>query len=209
MNLDNESIQRHLPHYLTTEERGALHGALKDISEGRSAEYLLSDYHDSFKGQMLQGDGWRGFELFEFKTGTRHLVPGIVLSNTCDVDPNNPRDIPSKIIFSPLVPLTVYETKLRDAGVDDKRLANKMTSIKEQKITDTFYLPASGNLAEDHVIRFDDIHSMPMDVHSESQSSKKLFTLSNLGFYMLVLKLSIHFCRLQENINRDADMSAS
>lgn len=32
--------------------------------------------------------------------------------------------------------------------------------------------------------------------------SIKLVTLSQQGFYMFLLKLSIHFCRFQENIAR-------
>jgi hypothetical protein len=65
-----------------------------------------------------------------------------------------------------------------------------------------FFLPAGGPMAEDHVIRLDDAHSMPVAAHIAAEHREKLFTLSNTGFYMLVLKLSVHFCRLHEKVNR-------
>ena len=43
---------------------------------------------------------------------------------------------------------------------------------------------------------------MPVAAHVDASDREKLFTLSNTGFYMLVLELSVHFCRLQEKVNR-------
>jgi len=36
----------------------------------------------------------------------------------------------------------------------------------------------------------------------ESLRQKRLFSLSNYGFYLLLFKMSIHFCRMGENIDR-------
>ena len=151
---------------------------------------------------MLQGDGWRGFQIFIFETGERRSVKGIVLSNSCDVDPDNPRDLPTRVTFAPLVKLSSFENLLRGKGIDGKRVQDKVNSIRAQKISNLFYLPAGGSLEEDYVVRLDDTHSMPAIAHSKSEDREKLFTLSNTGFYMLVLKLSIHYCRLNEKINR-------
>ncbi len=38
--------------------------------------------------------------------------------------------------------------------------------------------------------------------HIAAEDREQLFTLSNTGFYMLVLKLSVYFCRLHEKVNR-------
>ena len=151
---------------------------------------------------MLQGDGWRGFQLFIFESGERRSVRGVVLSNSCDVDPENPRDVPARVIFAPLVKLSAYEALLAKSGIDAAKVQAKITSIRAQKTTNVFFLPASGTLAEDHVVRLDEAHSMPVAAHIGSADREKLFTLSNTGFYMLVLKLSVHFCRLQERVNR-------
>jgi hypothetical protein len=202
MKLDLESLQQQIPYYLTAEDRQVLVDELKAISKGGTANYLLSPYNDAFRNDMLQGDGWRAFQLFVFDTGERRRVQGLVLSNSCDVEPGNARDIPARVIFAPLVKLSVYEGLLRGSGIDPQRIDEKIASIKAQKTTNMFFLPAGGPLADDHVVRLDDAHSMPAAMHAKSEGREKLFTLSNTGFYMLVLKLSVHFCRLHEKVNR-------
>lgn len=202
MTFDVDSLQQQIPFYLTAEDRQVLVDELKAISQGGAAAYLLSPYHDSFQEEMLQGDGWRGFQLFMFDSGDRRSVRGIVLSNSCDVDPSNPRDVPARVVFAPLVKLSVYEGLLRGSGIDTARVDEKVAAIKAQKTTNIFFLPASGPLDEDHVVRLDDAHSMPVAAHAAAGDREKLFTLSNTGFYMLVFKLSVHFCRLQEKVNR-------
>ena len=151
---------------------------------------------------MLQGDGWTGFQLFLFNTGERRSVRGLVLSNSCDVDLANPRTVPSRIIFAPLVKLATYRNLLEASRIDRNRVEEKIKSIKAQRTTNVFYLPAGGPLEEDYIVRFDEVHSMPVAAHVDDGRRQKLFTLSNTGFYMLVLKLSVHFCRLQEHVNR-------
>lgn len=65
-----------------------------------------------------------------------------------------------------------------------------------------FYLPADGVLEEEYVVMLDDVHSMPSNIFIEQTEKQKLFTLSMAGFYLFVFKLSVHFCRLQENVKR-------
>lgn len=202
MNIDLESLQQQIPYYLTAEDRQVLVDELKAISKGGTVDYFLSPYRDSFKVDMLQGDGWRGFQLFKFDTGERRSVQGIVMSNSCDVEPGNARDIPARLIFAPLVKLAAYEGALRGSGIDAKKVDEKLAAIRAQKTTNMFFLPAGGPLGEDHVVRLDDAHSMPVAAHVSAQDREKLFTLTNTGFYMLVLKLSVHFCRLHEKVNR-------
>jgi hypothetical protein len=202
MNLDAENLIQQIPYYLTSEDQKVLLEELTAISRGGTADYVLGAYTDSFKEVMLQGDGWRGFQLFLFETGDRRSVRGVVLSNSCDVSPENPRDVPARVIFAPLVKLATFKALLETSGISAERVAANIAAIKAQKTSSIFYLPAGGVLQEDYVVRFDDAHNMPVDAHAKSKDREKLFTLSNTGFYMLVLKLSVHFCRLQEKVNR-------
>lgn len=208
MSFDAESLQQHIPFYLTSEDQQVLVDELKRIASGGTADYFLSAYNSAFEGDMLQGDGWRGFQLFLFDTGERRSVRGLVLSNSCDVDPANPRDVPARVIFAPLVKLSAYKTLLDASGIGKERVEAKIASIKAQKTTNIFFLPAGGPLDEDSLVRFDEAHSMPVQAHTKSSHREKLFTLSNTGFYMLVLKLSVHFCRLQEKVNRKPFVAA-
>ena len=204
MEFDPEHLQQQIPHYLAAEDQRILVDELKTISNGGTADYFLSTHRDSFQEDMLQGDGWRGFQLVMLQTGRQHSVQGLVLSNSCDVDPANPRTIPARVTFAPLVKLSSYEQLLKNSPIDANKVDDKITAIKAQWVSNIFYFPAGGPLAEDHVVRLDDIHSMPVVAHSATPDREKLFTLSNTGFYMLVFKLSIHFCRLQEKVNRRA-----
>lgn len=208
MKLDAETLIQHI-YYLTAEDQKVLLEELSAISRGGTAEYVLSASRDSFKEVMLQGDGWRGFQLFLFETGDRRSVRGIVLSNSCDVDPENPRDVPARVIFAPLVKLAAFKALLEAGGISAERIADKIAAIKAQKTSNIFYLPAGGVLQEDYVVRFDDAHNMPVTAHAKAEGREKLFTLSNTGFYMLVLKLSVHFCRLQEKVNRKPSEAAA
>ena len=207
MNLDIESLQQQIPYYLTSKDRQVLVDELGTISRGGTADYFLSQYRDAFKSDMLQGDGWRGFQLFMFDTGDRRSVRGLVISNSCDVDLNNRRDFSARVIFAPLVKLAAYEAALQQSGVKQRQIDEKLAAIRAQKTSSIFFLPSGGPLADDHVVRLDDAHSMPVAAHSAAKDRTKLFTLSNTGFYMLVLKLSIHFCRLHEKVNRKNTLS--
>jgi len=207
MTFDTEDLQRHIPYYLTSEDQNTLLNELKAISEGSKGRYLLSKFNDHFQNEMLQGDGWKGFQLFSFDRRTQHTVRGIVLSNSCDIDPTNRRGVPRRRVFAPLVRLSKYENLLLKS-IDRRRVDDKLASIRAQKTTNIFYLPARESLEDDYIARLDDVHSMPLSDLSESECGKKLFTLNNTGFYMFIFKISIHFCRLQENINRQGSTNS-
>ncbi|MCY4149577.1 MAG: hypothetical protein OXF73_09590 [Gammaproteobacteria bacterium] len=203
MSFEIETLQRHLPYYLSNQDKKRLADELKAISQGGTADYILSRYQDSFLQTMLQGDGWEGFCLFRYPTGKRVPVKGLVLSNSCDADPGNQRDFPPRIIFAPLSSLSRFESFLRREGVDETRIMQKLDSIRSQRITSIFFLPAGNGLNEDYIVRFDEAYSMPAQVYSNIEKKRKLFTLNQVGFYMLIVKLSIHFCRLHENVDRN------
>jgi hypothetical protein len=58
-----------------------------------------------FATRMQQGDGWRGFQVFSFKSGNGNAARGIVLSNSCDVSAETARALPPKVTFAPIVKL--------------------------------------------------------------------------------------------------------
>jgi hypothetical protein len=199
MNFDTESLKRQIPYYLTAADQRVLVEQLRRFSSDEQPEYFSSPRSDTFREVMLQGDGWPGFELYVFDTGKLLEVRGIVLSNSCDVSPDNTRDMPTRVTFAPLVKFDSYRAILDKSSLSKDVVSAKLASIKAQKTTNMIYLPASGPLDVAHVIRLDDLYSMPVGSFKQRD---KLFTLSMFGFYMFVLKLSIHFCRLQENVNR-------
>lgn len=209
MNFDAESLQNNIPSYLTAEDQRALVAELQAIAAGEHSGYFLSEYFDDFQEQMLQGDGWRGFQLYIHDKAEVRSIKGLVLSNSCDVDPGNPRPVPANVTFAPLVKLSAYQEVLAKSGIESAQITSKIDAIKAQKTTNIFYIPSGGPLDDDYIVRLDSMQSMPVHVHNQAQEKEKLFTLSQTGFYMLILKLSVHFCRLHERINRNAPPATS
>lgn len=195
-----KSIKEHIPPYLTLEQKEALASALERVPEAK--EYYLSG---RYVNEMLQGDCWRNLKIFKFDTGDKRDVPGVILSNSCDISPDNKRAIGPNIVFSPVIKLSKYEQLLRNSGIDPVQIRAKVEAIKNQTVTTIFYLPdAIGGLADEYIVVLDDVHTMPASALRIGTENTKGFTLSNLGFYMFIFKLSINFCRLRENVVRAA-----
>lgn len=197
MQITSESIQDQIPYYLSQKAKENLAKALDNFP--RQIEYYINRYSD----ETLQGDGWTSVDVIRFEDGSRKLIKALLLSNSCDIAPENKRDLPTKLSFASMVKLDRYQEFLTRGGLDSERIKAKVKAIKEQRITSLVYLPKGSTLDEDYVALLDDIHTVPYQAFQSRNEKKKLFTLSNVGFYLFVLKLSVHFCRLHEEIIRE------
>jgi hypothetical protein len=191
MELSGESIGTYIPYYLTQGDKDALVRALADFD---SIVYYKRLDHPT----ALQGDGWSSLQLLKYETGEKKKVRGIILSNSCDIDPSNKRDIPGRLLFAPIIRLKSYGELLNQAGISKEKIASKFDSIRKQFVSTLFYLPVGEALDDEYIALLDDIHSIPQSVFLEEKERKKLFTLSLPGFYLFILKLSIHFCRFSD-----------
>ena len=194
-----DDIKSYLPQYLTTDQQQRLFRNLKDF-ENRNY------YTNRHPSDMLQGDGWTGIEIVRFEDGARDRIRGILLSNSCDIDPANPRDLPPKIVFAPLIRLQRYEEVL-SGKLAREVIDNKISAIRRQRVSSLFFLPTGSGLDEDHVAVLDDLHTIPLRTFQDKSDRVKLFTLSQMGFYLFLFKLSIHFCRFQEAVIRDVEQA--
>lgn len=203
MTFDADSLRQQIPYYLTADPaQKTLLAGLRALTEGASKGYFIPSAYDSYQKEMLQGDGWRRFQVFSFRSSKVNTVRGIVLSNSCDVSAENERVLPTTVTFAPIVKLSGIKARFEERGLQVPQIEAKMQAIRSQSVTNIFYLPADGMLDEEHVALLDDLHSMPVELHR--QGAEKMFTLSMAGFYLFIFKLSVHFCRLQENIIRSS-----
>ncbi|OGP86094.1 MAG: hypothetical protein A2V87_11215 [Deltaproteobacteria bacterium RBG_16_58_17] len=191
MDLSIDAIQNQIPYYLTQRDKEAL---VKELKNFKSITYYIN-LHPAV---ALQGDGWSELGLIRYETGERKQVRGIVLSNSCDIDPTNKMDIPAKLLFAPIIKLKAYAGLLEKANIPREKIFGKFNSIREQRVTTLFYLPKGAGLEDEYIALLDDIHSLPLTAFFEQKNRTKLFTLSLAGFYLFVLKLSVHFCRFSE-----------
>ena len=199
MNIIEENIKEHIPYYLTQPAKDGLVKSLRDFPE------KMNYYTELHKDEVLQGDGWNCLDILNFETAKRKSIKGIILSNSCDISAENSRDLPIRIVFAPIVPLSLYEKLLINSKVSQSKIAAKIDSIKQQKVTSLFYLPKCGNIESDYIAILDDIHTLSANHFFVKSERKKQFTLSQAGFYLFLMKLSIHFCRFHENVFRDHD----
>lgn len=197
MQLTVENIREQIPYYLTQEQQAGLVKALADFPAG------MNYYTNKHEADLLQGDCWTSLQLIRFETAERKSVRGIVLSNSCDVAPENRRDTPVQLLFAPIISLDAFAAVLVKQGLQAESIESKLKAIREQKITSIFFLPKGGSLGADYIAVLDDIHSMPAKIFLEDDARTKLGTLSLSGFYLFLLKLSVHFCRFHENVDRD------
>jgi hypothetical protein len=109
-------------------------------------------------------------------------------------------------MYTPLINLDKYETLLDASHFTPEKIDNHIRDIKNQAISQIIYLPSDSFLGYDSIAFFDRATSVPLtkEIVEKMRASRK-FTLSNYGFYMLVLKLSYHFTRIQEKVDRAAD----
>ncbi len=190
----SEDIKNHLPPYLTPQQKEDLLEQIKNFPK-------INYYIHKDDEELLQGDGWSGFTVLDFFTCEKKQVKGIIFSNSCDIDIHNNRTLSVNVIFVPLVRLNKYLDLLKSSGLSEEKISSKIEAIRQQKITSIMFFPKGGNLDDDYIANFDDIHSQPLRTFL-SGKKVRVFTLSQSGFYMFLLKLSIHFCRFQEGVLR-------
>lgn len=195
MDLSSDEIKAHIPYYLTQKQKNGLTRAFNDFNKEKEVDFYINQYPK----EKLQGDGWGKLEILSFADGKRLKIKGMILSNTCDISPENSRSFPAKITFVPLIKLSKYIERLALSGVSKQQIADKVKVIKKQKVTSIFYLPSSKEIKDEYIAILDDVHTIPFSATSDSE---KIFTLSMFGFYLFVFKLSIHFCRLHEEVSR-------
>lgn len=190
-----EEFKLYLPKHLTATEKEELLADLRRFPEG--SNYLLTGGPDE---DLLQGDGWRGFVHIDFETLKRTPRLGVIVSNSCDIDVRNRRDLPTNALFAPVMTLQSFRElllKYRSA----EQAEQKIQSIRRQEITSIFFLPNVPVVGDDVVVFLDDLHSHPLNNFVRSERSL-VFRLNQLGFYIFLFKLSIHFTRFGEGVTR-------
>ncbi|MER8974698.1 MULTISPECIES: hypothetical protein [unclassified Mesorhizobium] len=193
-----EELAKVFPRYLTDGSKEELRRRIQSYPDNHNF------YSTTWEGPAgpIQGDGWNGFVKLDFSTAERYPVAGIVISNSCDIDEDNKSLRMRNIVFAPIVPLSKYADHLRSLGtLSNEKVSNHLQAIKSQQKTELFYLPASRRTPE-AIVQFDDVATQPLGSFAEAPQKERLFRLNNYGFYILLMKFSIHFTRFGEALDR-------
>ena len=116
----------------------------------------------------------------------------LMLSHGCDL----PED--GTAVFAPVLPLTELEAVwMGRLGRD--RTRSKMASVRDNAVTTYLYLPAAGDLPDSYadLSRVAAVPGPLVDaIHARTSSAARV-RLSQNGWYVLVLKLQMHWCRME------------
>ncbi len=196
-----EDIEVYLPKYLTPDSKEALFEGLKQFPEnidGRMYTNRLAN--DKI---LYQGDGLRQLPFLVMPKQEVGVVNAIVVSNSCDISLDNTRRFPATIVYAPVLRLENYRKMLLSDGEAENRVNDHIDSIKRQEITQFFFLPAQGRLEYDGIVLLDRLITCDNSfVDRETLPGSRLFSLSDYGHYLLLVKISMHFCRLNADVDR-------
>ncbi len=195
-----EDIQRHLPQYLSAPASTALFSEFTQFPANIDSR-IYTSYLENER-TIFQGDGLSDLPTGDLPANTLSRARVMVLSNTCDVSPENERKLGACLIYCPIIRLSAYENMLSSEGTPG--LSDHIAAIRQQKISNMFYLPENQRLGSEGIAMLDRINNCDLSaIDLASVLQGRLFTLSNYGFYLFLFKLSIHLTRIREGVSRN------
>lgn len=200
-------IRKYLPQYLSLPAQENLFAELKQFP-GNIDQRVYTRFlqHEPY---IFQGDGLNNLRFMDMRTQTIRCAPGMVISNTCDLDQSNKRLSAIQMVYAPILNLDKYIAALEhDYVFSGQRTKESLNShigeIRQQRISHIFYLPSGSGLNSDSLVFFDRVCHCSAEYYKKSTiQESRLFTLSNYGYYLFLLKLSIHFTRIRESVQRN------
>lgn len=198
--IDIENIKQYLPKYLSAESYKELIGEVKAFPGNIDSRF----YTDYLKDKIIyQGDGLKSLPTINFNTMTRKDCISIILSNTCDMDPENKRMFGSQIVYAPIIELNKYKSVLEQAHLLPEKIEDPIKAIKSQELTQILYLPQYGEVLKESIVFLDRIFNVDNTfINRENLNETRVFSLSDYGNYVFLLKISIHFTRMQDKVDR-------
>lgn len=196
-----EEIQAYLPTFLSQGSQTAFLDEIKHFLASSSKPFYTSALLD--QSIIFQGDGIDGLLVTNLPDPRIAPAPAMVFSNTCDIDPSNERLFDAALTYAPIMHLDRYVGMLRAKKFPEERIAAHERDIRQQLITQIFFLPKGGRLVGDCLVFLDHVSSAASDSVDRSRLGiTRLFTLSDFGAWLFALKLSIHFCRVRDRVDR-------
>jgi hypothetical protein len=179
-----------------------LDGVIKEIQLMQGGHGMIAEDHAD---TLLQGDVFDGVPCVQRHSQALAIAPRrvIMVSNSCDADAGNPRPIPLDITVAPVLRLSRYQEMLLANGVEQPKVEDIVRSIKRQEKTNLVYLPVGGKLPEEMVVLLDQIQSLPSK-EFQAANTQRLAVLTQRGFWLFLVKLSMHFLRPHEGVDRQA-----
>jgi hypothetical protein len=200
-----DEIERTLPKYLSPENAKQLADALKQFPNS------MPYYAAAPPAGMWQGDVFSGVLAFNGSLTPPLTRRGrfMAIANTCDMAAENERQFGVNAVMASVTTLAKFRNLLLENGIAQKQIDSTIDSLRLQRKTSVFFLPGGGGgPSEDMLVFLDDVHSQNIDQFRNDGEKQRDFSLSQPGWYLLLVKLAIHFCRAFEGEPRPTPATA-
>ena len=218
MSFGDDYFEKILPSYLVEADKTRLKEALRQFTvEERGKEINYTNFYRSYDhAYFMQSDlikeirisNWDD-EKAEFQKG---YTDAIIISNTCDISFENKQDVNTKqCLFAPLIDFNEYLADLETAGYNKDKILNFSQNVKAQLRTNIFYLPVHFKEGKEYIILLDNIFWFPtaeLNSYIDNIDENRITSFTHFGFYLFILKLSYHLCRLPEQCDREVELVA-
>lgn len=181
---------------------GSLRDVVAELQRIQSGYQITQTNHAE---SLLQGDIYGAVGVVE-RRGNHLSIEhrrAMLVSNSCDVDRRNARDLPVSVTIAPVMRLSRFRQMLLDSDVDEDRIASIVQSLKVQELSTMLYVPVGSGVQEPLVVMLSNVQSMSIDEFNTPLPNREA-VLTARGFWLLVIKLAMHFCRPYEAVERDA-----
>jgi hypothetical protein len=207
---DFTMIEHLFPDYLTATEKGRLLQALEQFKDahtkgkwnGKNYSHFYTSSADNY---FLQGDLIREIRYPDWnregKVFERTYTDALILSNTCDLDLNNARKEHKQVVLAPIIEMDQYMEEI----TDEQELERMKKSVKSQTISNILYLPPNLLGGKDYICHLDKAFWFPteeLNSYLPEIAQNRIASLDYFGYYLFLVKLSYHFCRLPEEKQR-------
>ena len=203
-----EDIKRYLPKYLSASAQEELFDELRHFPVNVDQRLYTTSLKEA--PNIFQGDGIRDLLFVNLPAREIKPAPGIIISNTCDIHPGHKRLIPMRMVYAPILNLEKYKQALckdhvQTGSRSEESLVSHINEITKQRISHIFYLPKAEFLENDSLVFFDRLNNCSSDfLQGEQVQNRRIFILSDYGYYLFLFKLSVHFTRIREGISRSS-----
>ena len=199
-----EDFKTYLPKYLSAEAQTNLFAQLDQFPG--NIDSRLYTFQLQEEQTLFQGDGLASLWVADLPSQTIRKARVMVLSNTCDIAPENKRLLGPRLLYCPVISFTKLENLLRAQQNLPPRFnpADFFDAIRKQRNSSMFYLPKNDTLGEEAIALLDRINNCDAQAISLDELLRnRLFTLSDYGFYLFLYKLSLHLTRIREGVARN------
>ena len=202
-----EQIKIYLPKYLSPNSERQLFEEIAQFPDNIDQRFYTKRFW--YGDTIFKGDGIKDLLVINLPDTKIAPVPSMIISNTCDISLDNVRMFSNAICYAPIFNMRKYrDSLLRRRVKSDESIEQHLDTIRKQQITQIFYLPKGSKLEDESLVFLDRINSCQSEAVSRRDlSEKRLFTLSNYGAWLFLLKLSIHFTRFIDGVDRSEESS--